>query len=170
MKTVIILKSGGNMTNSKKALETAVQENTKLKKALDILKNKIVNIPKLLTTTLIVYNELALLLGYDKLTKEERDADARLTFTVTGEKARQVKKWGIYRIRFPERGTAVSSPVLYGMVCGKSGKKDERTLTLRVIRADNMELPNLDEPAWLVTDSDKVLEGKITAVTPAKKI
>jgi hypothetical protein len=59
------------MTNSKKALETAVQENTKLKKALDILKNKIVNIPKLLTTTLIVYNELALLLGYDKLTKEE---------------------------------------------------------------------------------------------------
>ena len=33
-----------------------------------------------------------------------------------------------------------------------------------------MELPNLDEPAWLITDSNKVMEGKITAVTPAKKI
>ena len=38
---------------------------------MDILKNKRVNIPKLLTTTLIVYNELALLLGYDKLTQEQ---------------------------------------------------------------------------------------------------
>lgn len=107
---------------------------------------------------------------FDKITKAEREADARLTFAVTGEKARQVKKWNIYLIRFPERGTTVSSPVLYGMVCGKSGKKDERTLTLRVIRADNMDLPDVDEPAWLVTDSDKVLEGKIIAVTPAKKI
>ena len=117
---------------------------------------------KILCNVLLVY--------FDKLTKEERDADARLTFAVTGEKAPRVKQWGIYRVRFPKRGTNQFSPLLYGMVCGKSGKKDERTLTLRVIRADNMELPNLDEPAWLVTDSDKVLEGKITAVTPAKKI
>lgn len=47
------------------------QDYNRLKIALDILKNKIVNIPKLLTTTLIVYNNLALLLGYDKLTQEE---------------------------------------------------------------------------------------------------
>ena len=107
---------------------------------------------------------------FDKRTKAEREADARLTFAVTGEKVPRVKKWGIYRIRFPKRGTNQFSPLLYGMVCGKSGKKDERTLTLRVIRADNMDLPDVDEPAWLVTDSDKVLEGKITAVTPAKKI
>ena len=107
---------------------------------------------------------------FDKSWKTEREADARLIFAVTGEKAPRVKKWSIYLIRFPKRGTNEFSPVLYGMVCGKNGKKDDRTLTLRVIRADNMELPILDEPAWLVTDSDKVLEGKITAVTPAKKI
>lgn len=107
---------------------------------------------------------------FDKITKAEREADARLTFAVTGEKPPRVKKWSIYLIRFPKRGTNEFSPVLYGMVCGKSGKTDERTLTLRVIRADNMELPNADEPAWLITDSNKVMEGKITAVTPAKKI
>lgn len=55
-------------TNDHKNL---IIENGKMKKSIEILKNKIVNIPKLLTTTLIVYNELALLLGYDKLTQEE---------------------------------------------------------------------------------------------------
>ena len=46
-------------------------DNSKMKKAIEILKNKRVNIPQLLKTTFIVYNSLALLLGYDKLTQEE---------------------------------------------------------------------------------------------------
>ena len=46
-------------------------DNGKMKKSLDILKNKRVNISQLLKTTFIVYNSLAILLGYDKLTQEE---------------------------------------------------------------------------------------------------
>lgn len=107
---------------------------------------------------------------FDKSWKSEREADARLTFAVMGEKVPRVKKWGIYLLRFPERGTNAHSPVLYGMVCGKGGKKGERTYTLRVIRADNMDLPRVGEAAWLVTDSDKVVEGKITATTPKKEL
>lgn len=107
---------------------------------------------------------------FDKSWKVEREADARLTFAVTGEKVPRVKKWGIYLVRFPERGTNAHSPVLYGMVCGKGGKKGERTYTLRVIRADNMDLPRIGEPAWLVTDSDKVMEGTVTALTPKKEL
>lgn len=107
---------------------------------------------------------------FDKRTKSEREADARLTFAVTGEKVPRVKKWGIYLIRFPERGTNAHSPVLYGMVCGKGGKKGERTYTLRVIRADNMDLPRVGEAAWLITDSDKVVEGTVTATTPRKPL
>ncbi len=106
---------------------------------------------------------------FDKKRKAERQADARLTFTVAG-KHPFVKKWGIYLMRFPERGTNAHSPVLYAMVCGKRSKKGERTYTLRVIRADNMDLPDLGEPAWLITNAQKVVEGTITATTPKKEL
>lgn len=106
---------------------------------------------------------------FDKRTKFEREADARLTFAVSG-KHPFVKKWGIYLVRFPKRGTNEHSPVLYVMVCGKRSKKAERTYTLRVIRTDNMDLPDLGEPTWLITDSNKVVEGTVTAVTPRKPL
>lgn len=106
---------------------------------------------------------------FDKDTKAEREADARLIFAVSGKHA-FVKKWNIYLVRFPKRGTNEHSPTLYAMVCGKEGKKSERTYTLRVIRADNMELPDVGEAAWLVTDAQKVVEGTVTAATPKKKL
>lgn len=106
---------------------------------------------------------------FDKSWKVEREADARLTLTVSG-KYPFVKKWGVYLVRFPKRGTNEHSPVLYGMMCGKSGKKGKRTYTLRVICTDNMDLPDLGEPAWLITDSNKVVEGTVTAVTPRKPL
>lgn len=106
---------------------------------------------------------------FDKRRKKERDADARLTLSVSAERLPRVKKWGIYLLRFPKRGTNAASPVLYGMVCGKSGKKGNRTLEMRVIRADNMDLPDLNEPAWLVTNTNKVIEGTVTSVTPRKE-
>lgn len=118
----------------------------------------------------ILYVALNILFVYfDKRTKAEREADARLTFIVAGKHA-FVKKWGIYLVRFPKRGTNEHSPVLYAMVCGKRGKKTERTYTLRVIRADNMDLPDLGEPAWLITNAQKVVEGTITAATPKKEL
>ena len=106
---------------------------------------------------------------FDKRTAKERDADARLTFAVTAEGAR-VKKWEIYLLRFPKRGTNAYSPIIYAMVCGKGGKKSERVLTLRVIRADNMDLPDVGEPALLVTRTNKVVEGTVTATTPKKEV
>ena len=106
---------------------------------------------------------------YDKRTAQERDADARLTFAVTAEGAR-VKKWEIYLLRFPKRGTNAYSPVIYAMVCDKRGKKGERVLTLRVIRSDNMDLPDVGEPALLVTPTNKVVEGTITATVPKKEV
>lgn len=114
----------------------------------------------------VVYVALnTIFVHFDKRTATEREADARLTFSVSGKHA-FVKKWNIYLLRFPERGTNEFSPVLYAMVCGKEGKKSERIYTLRVIRADNMELPDVGEEAWLVTDSQKVVEGTVTAATP----
>ena len=104
---------------------------------------------------------------FDKFTKEEQDADAKFTLFVPEEKMPRVKKWHIYLVRFPKRGTNAASPVLYGMVCGKTRKEAGRQLELRVIRTDNMDLPAIDEPAWLITDSDKVVEGTVTAVTPS---
>lgn len=106
---------------------------------------------------------------FDKRTAQERDADARLTFAVTAEGAR-VKKCEIYLLRFPKRGTNAYSPVIYAMVCGKSGKKGERVLTLRVIRSDNMDLPDVGESALLVTRTNKVVEGTVTSVTPKKEL
>lgn len=106
---------------------------------------------------------------FDKRTKAEREADARLTFAVSGKHA-FVKKWNIYLLRFPKRGTNEHSPTLYAMVCGKAGTRTERTYTLRVIRTDNMELPAVGEAAWLVTDTQKVVEGTITAITPQKNL
>ena len=106
---------------------------------------------------------------YDKRTAQERDADARLTFAVSAEGAR-VKKWEIYLLRFPKRGTNAYAPVLYAMVCDKRGKKGERVLSLRVIRADNMDLPDVGEPALLVTRANKVVEGTITSTAPKKEV
>ena len=106
---------------------------------------------------------------FDKRTAQERDADARLTLAVTSEGAR-VKKWEIYLLRFPKRGTNAYAPVLYAMVCDKRGKKGERVLTLRVIRADNMDLPDVGEPALLVTRANKVVEGTITSTAPKKEV
>ena len=106
---------------------------------------------------------------YDKRTAQERDADARLTLSVTSKGA-WVKKWEIYLLRFPKRGTNAYSPIIYAMVCGKSGKKGERVLTLRVIRADNMDLPDVGEPALLVTRANKVVEGTITSTAPKKEV
>ena len=107
---------------------------------------------------------------FDKKRKKERDADGRLTLFVPAERLPRVKKWHIYLVRFPKRGTNAASPVLYGMVCGKSRSAEGRQLELRVIRTDNMDLPAIDEPAWLITDSDKVVEGTVTAVTPKKEL
>lgn len=107
---------------------------------------------------------------FDKKRKKERDADGRFTLFVPEEKMPRVKKWHIYLVRFPKRGTNAASPVLYGMVCGKSRSAEGRQLELRVIRTDNMDLPAVDEPAWLITDSDKVVEGTVTAVTPKKEL
>ena len=104
---------------------------------------------------------------FDKERKKERDADGRLTLFVPAQRVPRVKKWHIYLVRFPKRGTNAASPVLYGMVCGKTRKEAGRQLELRVIRTDNMDLPAIDEPAWLITDSDKVVEGTVTAVTPS---
>ena len=109
------------------------------------------------------------LLRFDKRTAQERDADARLTFAVSAEGAR-VKKWEIYLLRFPKRGTNAYAPVLYAMVCDKRGKKGERVLSLRVIRADNMDLPDVGEPALLVTRANKVVEGTITSTAPKKEV
>ena len=120
--------------------------------------------------TLVLSALLCLLfLRFDKRTATEREADARLTFAVTAEGAR-VKKWEIYLLRFPKRGTNAHSPVIYAMVCGKSGKKGERVLTLRVIRADNMDLPDVGEPVLLVTRTNKVVEGTVTAAVPKKEV
>ena len=104
---------------------------------------------------------------FDKERKKERDADGRLTLFVPAQRVPRVKKWHIYLVRFPKRGTNAASPVLYGMVCGKTRTAEGRQLELRVIRTDNMDLPAIDEPAWLITDSDKVVEGTVTAVTPS---
>ena len=65
---------------------------------------------------------------------------------------------------------ALNSPVIYAMVCDKRGKKGERVLTLRVIRSDNMDLPDVGEPALLVTPTNKVVEGTITATVPKKEV
>lgn len=121
----------------------------------------------LLGALLVVYVLCNLLFEhFDKFTKEEQDADARFTLFVPAERVARVKKWHIYLVRFPKRGTNAASPVLYGMVCGKSSAADGRQMELRVIRTDNMDLPAIDEPAWLITDSDKVVEGTVTSVTP----
>ena len=120
--------------------------------------------------TVLVMSLFNLLFGhFDKGAKRERDADARLTFAVMEAGAR-VKKWTIYLLRFPKRGTNAHSPVMYGMVCRKSGKKGERALTLRVIRADHMDLPDIGEPVLLVTRTNKVVEGTVITTAPKKEV
>ena len=107
---------------------------------------------------------------FDKRRKKEREADATFIMFVPEKRMPRVKKWRIYLVRFPERGTTAASPVLYGMVCGKTRRLEGRQLELRIIRTHHMDLPAVDEPAWLITDSDKVVEGTVTAVTPKKEI
>ena len=77
-----------------------------LKSILDENPNTVVCGIPLMLLTVFLFN--LLFAHFDKHTKQERDADARLTFAVTAEGAR-VKKWEIYLLRFPKRGTITAT-------------------------------------------------------------
>lgn len=105
---------------------------------------------------------------FDKRSKTEREADARLQVAVAEDTALwpYVKKGEIYQARLPKRGNNEADSVIIVMAADR--RKDG--LELRVIQAYGLKLPAIDEPLWLITHGQRVIEGKVTAVTPARNI
>lgn len=107
---------------------------------------------------------------FEKAEKQEIAADARMCLTVSGanQKLPLLLDGEVDLIRLPQRGTHEASPHLFGMVCGSKKNGDQRIIELRIVRTEGLELPSVGEEAWLITSGNKVIEGRITEITPGK--
>ena len=105
---------------------------------------------------------------FDKRTKLEREADARLQVAVPEGTTLwpYVKKGEIYKARLPKRGNNEADSVIIVMVADRR----KGGLELRVIQAYGLPLPAVDEPLWLITHGQRVVEGTVTAVKPAHDV
>ena len=107
---------------------------------------------------------------FEKAEKQEITADARMRLTVSGanQKLPLLLDGEVDLIRLPQRGTHETSPHLFGMVCGSKKNGDQRIIELRIVRTEGLELPSVGEEAWLITSGNKVIEGRVTEITPGK--
>lgn len=105
---------------------------------------------------------------FDKRTILEREADARLQVAVPEGTTLwpYVKKGEIYKARLPKRGNNEADSVIIVMVADRR----KGALTLRVIQAYGLPLPAVDEPLWLITHGDRVVEGTVTAMKPGHDV
>ena len=77
-----------------------------------------------------------------------------------------MKKGEIYKARLPKRGNNEADSVIVVMAADRR----KGGLELRVIQAYGLDLPAVDEPLWLITHGQRVVEGTVTAVKPAHDV
>lgn len=104
---------------------------------------------------------------FDK-TAYEAAQDATFTLTVSASRRLSLRTGDIYVCHFPGR-ESWDVPRIIAMVQGVKKTEGGYTVTLRVIRADNMDLPAVDERVRVITDHGADVEGIVISVTPKKE-
>lgn len=108
---------------------------------------------------------------FDKREKSERESDARMTVTVAKDtRLPSVRIGDVYLARLPKRGTTDEAPHLFVIVTRRRKTATHTELELRITRVYGLDLPAVDEPLWLITHGQRVVEGTVTAVKPARNI
>ena len=108
---------------------------------------------------------------FDKREAIAREADARVEMAVAADRSWEDAKVGeIYVVRVPNRGSHQFAPHFYGMVCARRKTAEGKRLDLRINKAYDMDLPEEGEPIWVVTHSDRVVEGTAISTRPAREV
>ena len=100
------------------------------------------------------------LFHFDKSASEIAD-DTRFAIAVAERRRPPLRVGEIYVCRFPQRDTG-NAPQIIALVHRMQKAENGYTLEMRVIRADNMDLPVANERVRLITDSRYDIEGKVT--------
>lgn len=98
----------------------------------------------------------------------EAAQDATFALTILASRRLSLRIGDIYVCRFPGR-ESWDAPQIIGMVQGVKKTEGGYTVTLRIIRTDNIDLPTADERVRVITDCGADVEGTVTAVTSKKE-